>query len=271
MKSELKDLIALMARRPLLSKIHPYKDIHKGESCYVMGDGVSVKWFDLSAFSDKIAIVCNFFVFHKQFEELNAPYAVLPEPFWFYPRQWTSDHPRKNISNPISKFYKQEIIDRYVEKTFFLNLSNCLTVRRKNVVYTFNELWDERLPENFITKRIDCFAGSLRVSIMMAIYMGFDHVFLVGHDYTHSPSRSSHWYEKGEGVFHPQKDFNKEFFEIAKEFIDITTITLDGTSDFLDAISYKKHTGQNPIYRDHTDLADENCLKILSTWPGYNI
>ena len=62
MKSELKDLIALMARRPLLSKIHPYKDIHKGESCYVMGDGVSVKWFDLSAFSDKIAIVCNFFV-----------------------------------------------------------------------------------------------------------------------------------------------------------------------------------------------------------------
>ena len=101
--------------------------------------------------------------------------------------------------------------------------------------------------------------------------MGFDHVFLVGHDYTHSPSHSLHWYEKGEGIFYSQKGYNNEFFEIAKEFIDITTITLDGTSDFLDAISYKKHTGQNPIYRDHTDLADENCLKILSTWPGYNI
>jgi hypothetical protein len=63
--------------------------------------------------------------------------------------------------------------------------------------------------------------------------MGFDHCYLVGYDYTHVPSRTYHFFEKGQGIFIPHENFNKDFFEIAREFIDITTITLDGTSDFI--------------------------------------
>ena len=47
--------------------------------------------------------------------------------------------------------------------------------------------------------------------------MGFDHIYLVGYDYTHIPSRSLHWYEKGRGVFFSHENYNKDFFEIAKE------------------------------------------------------
>ena len=35
---------------------------------------------------------------------------------------------------------------------------------------------------------------------MLAIYMGFTHIYLVGCDYTHVPARNLHWYEKGQGV-----------------------------------------------------------------------
>jgi len=106
---------------------------------------------------------------------------------------------------------------------------------------------------------------------MLAIYMGFDHIYLVGSDYTHMPSRSLHWYEKGQGVFCPQENYQKDFFKIANEFIDITTITLDGTSDFINAVTYEEYTGCEPLYRENTELADDKYLKALSTWPGYTI
>jgi hypothetical protein len=101
--------------------------------------------------------------------------------------------------------------------------------------------------------------------------MGFHHVYLVGYDYTHVPGRDLHWYERGAGIFHNHKNYNREFFEIAKEFIDITTITLDGTSDFINSVSYKRHTGLQPIFRENTELVEENYLRVLATWSGYRI
>ena len=44
---------------PILSRIYSLKNYHKGESCYIFGDGVSIKWFDLSSFSDKPVISLN--------------------------------------------------------------------------------------------------------------------------------------------------------------------------------------------------------------------
>ena len=42
-----------------LSKIYKFKNLHKGEACYLFGDGPSVKYFDLKQFSDKISIPCS--------------------------------------------------------------------------------------------------------------------------------------------------------------------------------------------------------------------
>jgi len=133
------------------------------------------------------------------------------------------------------------------------------------------DIVDDRLAENFIGHRINAFAGHVRSSITMAIYMGFNHIYLVGFDYTHLPSRCLHWYEKDQGVFYPQKNYQKDFLEIAKEFIDITTITLDGKSDFINSVTYEEHTGRKPIYRKNTELFDDKYPKVLYTWPGYTI
>ena len=144
-------------------------------------------------------------------------------------------------------------------------------MRGENISYLFRDIRDNRLDSNFITRRINAFHGSFRAAILMAIYMGFDHVYLVGCDYTHVPSRSLHWYEKGCGVFCPHENYQKDFLAIAKEFIDITTITLDGTSDFVNAITYEKYTGREPVFRENTELVDKKYLKVLATWPGYSI
>lgn len=269
MRKIINTLLPILAK-PLLSKIHRFKDAHHGESCYLIGNGVSVKWFELSAFTDKTAIPCAFIPFHNDFKQLNVKYLLLAEPWWFYPTQWTTSPPKKIIKNPIQRAYR-DIISKYPQKYFFANLSNYPVLRQKNITYLFRDIYDDRLPDNFITHRINAFHGSLRTSILLAIYMGFDHCYLVGYDYTHVPSRSLHWYEKGQGVFYPHENYNKDFFEIAEEFIDITTITLDGTSDFINAVSYKEHTGCNPVFRENTELVDERYLKVLATWPGYSI
>jgi hypothetical protein len=268
LKNALKVLLAPVAQ-PLLSKIHRYKDAYKGQSCYLIGGGVSIKWFDFGAFSNKISMPCQFIPFHNDFHKLRVEHLLLPEPYFFYPFADGGVHGRFWRNTMHSPYRK--VITENSDKNFILNLSNYPVIRSPNITFLFQDFYDDRLPANFITRRINAFHGSLRTSISLAIYMGFDHVYLVGYDYTHVPSRNLHWFEKGQGVFVPHENYNKDYFEIAKEFIDITTITLDGTSDFINAVTYKEHTGRDPEYRENTELIDEQRLKVLATWPGYSI
>jgi hypothetical protein len=269
MKAILKNILVPFAK-PILSKIHRFKDAHRGESCYLMGDGVSIKWFDLKAFSDKTSIPSAFIPFHKDFDKLSVKYLSIAEPWWFYPWERDPAVTGKISVNPRQLAYR-DILRKNNNKEFFINLSNYPVLHNKNITYLYKDIYDKRLPSNFITRQINAFHGSLRSSILLAIYMGFDHVYLVGYDYTHLPSRNLHWYEKGKGIIHPHENYNQDFFAIAKEFIDITTITLDGTSDFINAVTYKEHTGRDPLYRENNELADERYLKALATWSGYSI
>lgn len=170
----------------------------------------------------------------------------------------------------MSKLYR-EVIKQFPDKNFFVHLSNYPFLRAENLYFMYRSIPDDRLLGDFISKRINCFSGVLNTSILLAIYLGFDHIYLVGCDYTHVPSRSLHWYEKGRGIFCKQINYQKDFFEIATEFVDITTITVDGTSEFINSVTYKEHTGCDLVYRENIELADERYLKMLATWPGYSI
>ena len=63
-KTFLKKVIYNIAS-PILSKIKILKNKHKGETCYLFGDGASIKYFDLSSFSDKISFSLCYIPFHK--------------------------------------------------------------------------------------------------------------------------------------------------------------------------------------------------------------
>lgn len=269
----MKDLVKKLlvpAVKPIISKIHALKDLYKGQDCYLIGDGVSIKWFDMSVFSDKKAIVCNFFPFHKDFDKLDAPYLSMVEPWWFYANETTPPPESKSLPNYRQEEYRK-LMDQYPDKTFFVNLSNYPVIRRKNIIYTYLDFFDDRLPSNFINSRINGFEGSIRTLITMAAYMGFKHAYLIGFDYTHEPGRNLHWYEKGEGYFSPKSDYNKPFFDIAQEFIDITTITVEGGSKLVKSITYEEFTGLKPHFQENTELASMTYLNTLATWPGYEI
>lgn len=256
---------------PILSRIHRFKDIHTGEVCYLFGNGNSLKYFDFKKFNNKITIGCTYLPFHKEFDYLECPYILFTDSFQFFPINRLASKPQKIFINKVGLEYRKTIA-RYKDKEFFLDLSNYpVTWAYKNVVYEFQDIFDPRLTSDFISKKFNCFEGSLKAQILLAIYMGFDEAVLVGHDYTHYPARAMHFYEKGRGFNINLLKFNEEFLSFAKQFINIKTITLDGKSETLDYITYQEYTGSEPVFRENNEIVDEKYLKVLSTRPGYSI
>jgi len=101
--------------------------------------------------------------------------------------------------------------------------------------------------------------------------MGFDNVYLAGCDYTRNPSRNLHWYEKGKGEIEKRIDYEKGFFDIAKEFINITTITLEGKSDTINSITYEEYTSYSPLFEENDKLLDKKYLNVLNSAPKYKV
>ena len=62
-----------------------FKNIHRGEEAYLIGNGPSLRDVDLQKFANKITIGCNHLAIHRDFDKLNLKYMVLPEPFFAYP------------------------------------------------------------------------------------------------------------------------------------------------------------------------------------------
>ncbi|TGM60705.1 hypothetical protein [Leptospira vanthielii] len=270
MKKFIKNSLVPCVADPILRKIKKFKNIHQGQECYIFGDGSSLKYFDLSLFSDKISIPVAYLPFHKDFHLLNVPYAFCIEPFWFYPFNKVTIPPYNWKVNEIQRLYHKVIKDRQ-DIQFFLNLSNWPTVREKNVTYIYNDWIDSELPMDHFSRKFNRYLGSLRGAISNAIYMGFTKIYLVGFDYTHRESRLYHWYEKGIGETRKFSNYEREFLSAAKNYAEIVTVTIDGNSEVLDSITYTELTGVLPKFNDNDVLLPKETLGILATWPDYHI
>ena len=268
--------IILKVANPILSSILSIKNIHVGESCYIFGDGISIKWFDLSAFSNKPSISLNKIGFHKQSNFLNLKYSLFIEPFYFYPYFWDKDKATVKITG--KKFFKnnvqtkfRELIKNQKNTTFFTNISNYPVLWNSNIYYLFQIIDDpdSQFLQECYSKNENIFKGSMRSAISLAIFMGFKEIFLIGCDYTHEITRSHHWYEKGQGKILKNLEYQESFFNIATKYAKLTTITLNGKGSILPAKTYYEFTGKEPKFRENHDLMITSMLKTLSEEPWY--
>ena len=249
---------------------------HKGEECYLFGDGGSLKYFDLSKFNNMPGIATNNLMFHKDFNKLKIRYYCIYEPYWFLPFFVSGMSDKKNhkrfklLKNKIQKKHRKEAKNNQ-SITFLTDISNSLKFKGKNVLYISDKIVNSFTSYDFISHRINCFEGSLRVQIMLAIYLGFKKVYLVGHDYTHKNSPSQHFYGKGKGVNCNKILWNNDFFKIAKNYIDIETITKNGVSKTLKHITYHDFTGQELNYKENHEIVSKENREILKSWPWYQI
>ena len=73
----------IIASYKILEKNKQFKNIHKEESCYIFGNGASLKYYDLKLFDDRISIGCGALFCHNDIKKIDLKYhyAGHGEPF----------------------------------------------------------------------------------------------------------------------------------------------------------------------------------------------
>jgi hypothetical protein len=260
-----------------LKEIHKLKDLEKGKTCYIIGDGFSLRSYDLKIFKKYDSISLSYLPFHKEFDYINCRYCLLIQPYFFYSLNYVTDPmnaPKKIFwHNKIGKFFKEKIINHYKDKIFITHLSNYFSLKNfKNNYFILNQFNDEHFDKFLKEKNINSWEWSMKAGILFAIYLGYKKIFLVGCDYADNPVTVGHWYEQDSKK--KQKNTNQDlklFFDSLNDIVDIKIITKNNNQYDKRFLNYEKYSGLPLKNNEQNQLIDENTLSILKSWPDYNI
>lgn len=272
----MRTLIKQLAAHMFSSRLNELKALsqhHQGESCYIIGDGASLKWFDLANLQSIPCFSLGYINIHNQSDTLDLRYRLITEPFCFFPLVPPAQLADRKIGlNPLASIYKMSCATLSRESYIFAHLSNLLLLNgMTNILYLQDVL--PGLDPSFATRceqaSENIFNGSIKTAISLSILMGFRKVFLLGCDYTHKHGRRQHWHEYGPGKVQNTPLYAKTFFDIARDFAEIITITLDGPGECLPHETYREHTNREPVYRENHQLCSFENLLILSKYSTY--
>ena len=257
--------------KKIISKNKKLKNIYQSQSCYIFGNGYSLKYYDLKKFSNLKSFTCAWNYLHKDFNSLDicGDFHVHPgmfSPVWIHPY-------KKNITftNNTRKFlFKTNRINN--KNRIFTSISNFpFLIHKKNIFY-LHHFKKKDLDLNFIdpSDKYSLMFGSLFSMIGVAAYMGFNKIILVGMDYLSSKPKYGHFYEFGIN----QTEDMSIYWEKAKYFIDHVTnkikigiefLTLkDNNCDFLKNIYYDDIFDTTPTYKENYQIIEPQNLKGLN-------
>ncbi len=191
--NSLKSFYEFSPYRKLLSKNIYFKDIHAGKRCFILGSGPSVNDFNLKYLKDEIVIGLNSFYIHPDFDEIfsesekkymlcapfHGPDDKLPESHW---KKLLEEH-QKSLPYHVTLFYGlgayQPSAKSIIEKNNLLN--------NYDVNYYFTSTtqddWYKPIKKHFdFTKNLITASTSSVWGLMLAVYMGFDEIYLIGVD-----------------------------------------------------------------------------------------
>lgn len=263
----LKNNALYFVAKKLIGRNEKFKGLHNGESCYLFGNGASLKYFDLKKFNDKISIGSNALFLHRHLKDLNLKYSYHGHPYSYYP-YWWNPWAKKYEKNRLGSVYKEKsCLHRNIN--FFVNLSNCFSLSGRNIYYThhFGEPF-----VGFDTCRLDrdftagvCGLGGM---IGLALYMGFEDITLVGCDYSFFPQSQGHFFTIGRFAdTYREEPHNEKFLLAAAKFANLRIVTPSESyrGHILPSISYEELTGDFPIYKENDEIVSKQDLLSMNS------
>jgi hypothetical protein len=246
-----------------LKKNTKFKDLHKGKSCYIFGNGSSLKYYDLKLFNDKASIGCGALFAHKDFKDLNLKYYYVAHPLFFH-KFWKNPYNKGYEKNKVGEFYRNKM-SLFPEVQYFTSLSNYFGIQGDNINYVYH------FGQEGVSSEMDgvfsMMEGSLMGMIGVALYLGYKDITLVGCDYTFAPRLQGHFYERG-----PEKRTEGTAFlgialNLVKDKATVRTITPNEEfgGAVLPSITYKGLFGDDPVYKDNSKILSEEDLKELDS------
>lgn len=263
---KIKNAVLSKLARKTLERNRVFEERHKGESCYLIGNGASIKYFDLERFSDKTVIGCNALFFHREFHKLNVSYYFSGHPFLYYP-YWTNPYTGQRVKNTLGPLYRRKM-QIYNNINYFVSLSNYFGLRTKNTYYLHH--FDKAF-ENYqacsLSGKFTAMAGALPAMLGIAIHMGFTDITLVGCDYSFYPQAIGHFFE----VDAFKDSFSNEpvsnaFLANAKRHATLRTVTPNANyrGHVLPHISYLELTGDKPVCKENHEIVKHVDLISLN-------
>lgn len=186
--------------KDVLDRNKELKDTKKGKRCFIMGTGPSIKSQDILKLRDEETFVVNHFWKHPQFKEINPKYYLHIDPGLF-------NRPGGEANYWTKEFIRSSEILKEIPAKLFFNFKIRDAIEAKNIfptnqVYYLinNGFFKENLKFNTdISRIIPNTKNVILASIVTAIYMGFEEIYLLGieHDFLAYPSNyewSPHFY-----------------------------------------------------------------------------
>jgi hypothetical protein len=169
------------------------KDIHKGKRCFILGSGPSIKKENLLVLKDEIVFALNNFYVHEDFAEIMS-----------------GDLPKYYMTAPIhlpqtENEWKRWFCDMESKMPKQVNMLFGLSAYKGNIKYIFDkyEIFKKQKinwyfagidandyfaadPKDLDISKMIWKASTCSVyAIIVAIYMGFDEIYLLGMDHNH--------------------------------------------------------------------------------------
>lgn len=171
--------------RKILTKNSLYKNKHKGERCFILGNGPSLNNINFSELSTEYIFTVNQLFKNPKFGELYTNYHIWSDPIFF------------DISS--EERLDEEYVNEFYKVNTFDNKPICFVpIQAKKYIGRFGI--DKELNINYIHTCLTFFDGIKRYSdyaklvpsfstvvintIQLAIYMGFKEIYLLGCDCT---------------------------------------------------------------------------------------
>lgn len=168
-----------------LKKNAEFKDIHKGQRCFIIGNGPSLNDEDLSTLENEVVFTVNKIANHPQFEAMKTNYHFWADPDFFRLSPENEEDIefierflaiKTNDNNPVCFLptFTQKFIDDF-------DIKSKLNVRIYDPTIPFID--GENRDIDF-TKPTFFYQTVVQSAVAMAIYMGFSEVYLLGCDTT---------------------------------------------------------------------------------------
>lgn len=163
---------------PLLKRNIQFKNIHKGERCFILGSGHSITTQDLTKLNGEIVMTQNHFHAHKDIKVIHPKYHVLVPKY--QPKEFDKDWVEWLNS------MEQRLPD---DTTYFMGINtHYLIETRTNMLprcfYVDTGFWSDVMSKAKIdiTRIIMLVPTVITQCITIALYMGFDKIYLMGFD-----------------------------------------------------------------------------------------
>lgn len=149
--------------------IRDLKNTHLGERCFILGSGPSINKQDLHLLQDEFTFCSNWFINHKDINELNINYyCAYDDAFIVEGINKTWQDKLKNLS--AHKFFPQEWSSLNIDKN-----ASYVPYDKHNKVYK-NDLFNTNLEKPLL----DAGTVIINMCIPIAVYMGFKEIILLG-------------------------------------------------------------------------------------------